>query len=243
MAGRWPPHSNRAVAVGIGKGGSSARVVEAISEGLLSGRYVPGQRLIEADLTRELGVSRGPVREALKRLAGEGMLTITRHRGAFVRAQSRQDVQDTMRVVESLTGLAARQAAENIEQSGGQAKLEQARDKLMALRGQGESLQYFAARRHFYDTIIAIGGNRELARLMPQMQINLLRLQFQPYITERQRARHFKEYELIANAVLAGNATKAERETQMHLHRRRQHLATLPDSAFAAASPEGTTGV
>lgn len=214
---------------------SSTRVVEAINTGLLSGRYVPGQRLIEADLTRELGVSRGPVREALKHLAGEGVLTITRNRGAFVRAQSRPDVQDTMTVLESLTGLAARLAAGKIGELDNKPKLEQARDKLLALRGQGESVEYFAARRHFYDTIIDIGGNRELARLMPQMQINLLRLQFQPYITQTQRDRHFTEYGAIANAILAADAAVAERETRKHLSRRRENLVALPDSAFAAA--------
>lgn len=221
--------------VGTHKNSSSARVVEAINEGLLSGRYVPGQRLVEADLTRELGVSRGPVREALKRLAGEGVLTITRNRGAFVRAQSRRDVQDTMTVLESLTALAARLAAEKIAQSGNKAQLKQACDRLLGLRGQGESVEYFAARRNFYDCIIAIGDNRELARLMPHMQINLLRLQFQPYITQAQRDRHFTEYKAIAKAILAADGTAAELETRKHLSCRREHLVALPDSAFAAA--------
>ncbi|MEM9313567.1 MAG: GntR family transcriptional regulator, partial [Pseudomonadota bacterium] len=68
---------------------SPRRVMNAIITGIEKGRFVPGQRLIEADLTRELKVSRGPVREAFKRLAGEGVLVLSKHRGAFIRAQSR----------------------------------------------------------------------------------------------------------------------------------------------------------
>ena len=66
--------------------------MQAITAGIESGRFVPGQRLTEAELTRQLGVSRGPVREAFKRLAGEGVLDLTRHRGAVVRAQTREEV-------------------------------------------------------------------------------------------------------------------------------------------------------
>ena len=48
---------------------------------------VPGQRLIEVDLTRELQISRGPVREAFKQLAGQGVLVLNRHRGGYIRAR------------------------------------------------------------------------------------------------------------------------------------------------------------
>ena len=69
---------------------SPDRVVDAIiREHPCRATSFPGQRLIEADLTRDYRVSRGPVREALKRLAAEGVLTLTRHRGAYVRAMSR----------------------------------------------------------------------------------------------------------------------------------------------------------
>src|SRR5258708_20335204 len=71
-------------------------VVNAIIRGVHAGRLVPGQRLVEADLTRNLGVSRGPVREALKRLAAEGIVTLNRHRGAFVRAMPRHQLPDTL---------------------------------------------------------------------------------------------------------------------------------------------------
>ncbi|QJX02130.1 GntR family transcriptional regulator [Alcanivorax sp. IO_7] len=92
-------------------------VIEAICKGIGSGRYVPGQRLVEADLTRELGVSRGPVREALKRLAAERIITLTRHKGAYIRSLGREEVRDLLQNIEVLLGLAARLAAQRIDQA------------------------------------------------------------------------------------------------------------------------------
>ncbi len=59
---------------------SPDKVVDAIYRGILMGRFVPGQKLIEADLGLSFGVSRGPIREALKRLSAEGVVESTRHR-------------------------------------------------------------------------------------------------------------------------------------------------------------------
>ena len=93
----------------LGKSTSSPRrVMEVIVSGIENGRFVPGQRLTEADLTHELKVSRGPVREAFTRLAGEGVLVLSKHRGAFVRAQTREEALDMMVVLEVLVGLHGR---------------------------------------------------------------------------------------------------------------------------------------
>src|SRR5512134_3171820 len=84
--------------------------IEAIKSGIFEGRYAPGQRLIEADLTRELSVSRGPLREALGRLVADGLVEIEPYRGAIVARPSREDVANTLQLREVLEGLAARLA-------------------------------------------------------------------------------------------------------------------------------------
>ena len=89
---------------------SSGSVVEEILTGLYDGRYVPGQRLIEADLTRHLKVSRGSVREALSRLSAEGVVKLTLHRGAYIRTLTRAEVRGVLEVTEIIVGLAARLA-------------------------------------------------------------------------------------------------------------------------------------
>jgi DNA-binding GntR family transcriptional regulator len=219
-----------------GRSVSSPRLVmEAIMRGIDAGRFVPGQRLIEADLTRELKVSRGPVREAFKRLAGEGVLTLNRHRGAYIRALSREGVRDTLQVLEVITSLAAKLAARHIDEGDNRERFQEAYDRLMAHASHGETLQFLAERRRFYDTISQIAGNRELHRIMPHMQISLLRLQFQSFITGKQHQYQIQELKAIAEAILAGDAKRAERASKTHLRRRRVSLVNLPDEAYAAA--------
>src|ERR1700716_154277 len=74
------------------------------------GRLAPGQRLVVADVTKMFGVSAGPVREAIRRLTGEGLVDITPHRGATVRQFSTGEVREIFEVREMIEGLAAKLA-------------------------------------------------------------------------------------------------------------------------------------
>lgn len=214
---------------------SPRRVMNAIITGIEKGRFVPGQRLIEADLTRELKVSRGPVREAFKRLAGEGVLVLSKHRGAFIRAQSREEVLDMMSVLEVLAGLAAKLAASHIDEGDSRERLEAAVVAAMREGEEGETFAFLEQRRRFYDTLYYIGGNRELAQMVPRLKIALLRLQFQAFVSRKQHESQLRELSAIAEAVLEGDPKKAERVARAHLRRRRAHIIKLPDEAYAAA--------
>ncbi len=213
---------------------SPDRVVDAIVRSIRSGNYVPGQRLIEADLTRDYRVSRGPVREALKRLAAEGVLTLTRHRGAYVRALSRIEVRDSLMVLEALVGLMANLAARHINEGDNAERMREAHRRLLAFKTDGGAAAFLDERRSFYDTIIQIGGNHELKRMLPLMQIHLLRMQFQAYITPRDREKQFKEYQTITETILAGDPIRAQKIAGLHVRRTRLSLMRLPDEAFPA---------
>jgi DNA-binding GntR family transcriptional regulator len=211
---------------------SPDRVVDAILGSIRSGSFVPGQRLIEADLTRDYRVSRGPVREALKRLAAEGVLTLTRHRGAYVRAMSRGEVRDSLIVLEALVGLMASLAARRIGADENAARMREAHERLLAFKDDGGTAAFLEERRRFYDTIIQIGANLELKRMLPLMQIHLLRMQFQAYITPRDREKQFKEYETITETILRGDTMRAQKVAGLHIRRTRLSLMRLPDEAF-----------
>lgn len=214
---------------------SPQRVVNAVISGIQKGRFVPGQRLIEVDLTRELKISRGPVREAFKRLAGEGVLVLNRHRGAYIRAQTREEVDDTLCVMEVLGGLAAKLAAQSIHKGNNRQRLKETYERMMPQGKQGETFAFLGERRRFYDMLYDIGGNQELQRMIPRMQISLLRLQFQAYVTPEHHEHQLKEVKAIAEAVLSGDAKGAERACREHLQYRRRTMTSFPDEAYAAA--------
>ena len=86
------------------------QVRDRLREDILAGRLEPGAELSEVALAREFGTSRGPLREALGRLAAEGLVTITPRRGAVVTQLSRQEFIDAYQVREALETLAVRLA-------------------------------------------------------------------------------------------------------------------------------------
>jgi DNA-binding GntR family transcriptional regulator len=214
---------------------SPDQLVEALNGGIQSGRYVPGQRLIEADLTAEYGVSRGTVREALKRLAAEGLIELVAHRGAYVRTVARSDMHDILAVLERLATLAAGLAAERIGEADHRARFQAALDRVLQFRAHPEGTALMQARTDFYDTLVQIGGNRELARSMPLIRIHLMRMQFRQMTLVASSHHFFDEYDAVAAAVLAGDTRRAESAMRRHLRRTRARLDRLPDSLFADA--------
>jgi DNA-binding GntR family transcriptional regulator len=213
---------------------SPDQVVAALIRGLQDGRYVPGQRLIEADLTKELKVSRGPVREALKRLAAEGLVSLIPHRGAYIRALTRDEVHDMLVVQEMLTGLAARLAAAVINEGRNREEFREAYQRLLGFRDRADGIAFLEERSRFYGTMIRIGGNRELRRMMPALQLHLLRMQFHRHLTPKDRARQFEEYDALVKAILDNLPNEAERLTRQHIRRTRLSIERLPDEAFAS---------
>src|SRR3982074_2617130 len=88
--------------------------ISALRDAIRDGRVAPGQRLVVADITKMLGVTNGPAREAIRRLTGEGLVEIIPHRGASVREFTSGGVYDISQFREVIEGLAARLAAEKM---------------------------------------------------------------------------------------------------------------------------------
>lgn len=86
------------------------RLVDAIVDGVMAGRYAPGQRLIAADLAEEYGVSRAPIREALHMLAGESVVELIANRGARIRLLSVKERIDFLEFTEAICALGVRLA-------------------------------------------------------------------------------------------------------------------------------------
>lgn len=211
---------------------SSDQIVRDVVRGLYEGRYAAGQRLVEPDLMRRYGVGRGTVREAIKRLAAEGIAVIHAFRGAQIRQLSRVDARNVLLVMELMIGLAARQAAENISSPQAGERFRQSLDALLAFEQAGDSYELVRARNRFYRTMTRVGGNREVERLLPSIQVHLVRAHSR--LPPEQR---FADYRAIAQAVLAGDAVKAEEAARAHIRCTAETLALLPDSAFAPEEP------
>lgn len=212
---------------------SSDRVAATIYNGIFAGRYVPGQKLIEADLAMTLGLSRGPIREALKRLAAEGVVELTRHKGGYIRAMSRQEAIDLLEIVEVLTDLIVRKAAKAAVSPKRAKQVREAFDRIEKYGGASNSnAEWIMQRDNFYDTLIRVGENSQMDRVLPKMRIHLLRLQAEPLMTSKDHADRLKEYEAVTTAILKGDPRAAQRAMRTHLRRMMTRIERLPERAF-----------
>lgn len=213
---------------------SASLIFRDILEGLYEGRFVPGQRLVETDLTRIYNVSRGSVREALNRLAAEGIVALHLHRGAHIRLLTRAEARNIVVLLELLIGLSARLAAEKLKDAGktsvARKKFVQVSEHLLGFDGKPESYDLIRARNRFYNCLVDIGGNDALARVLPSMSVHLIRVQFRAFQKGKDR---FADYRQMSEAVLAGDARRAELAGRRHVRRLGSNLDHLPDAAFA----------
>jgi DNA-binding GntR family transcriptional regulator len=160
-------------------------VVDAIEEGIYQGRYMPGCQLVERDLARDLGVSRIPVREALRRLAALRILEIRPYRGAIVRKLSRSEALDVVEILNALGQLSIEKAVQNIDQGNHGTRLE----KFVVRESKSDSKernvkQWVDLNFPFYQLIAEISGNELVPQLLKQFQLQMYRHRAERWIFE-----------------------------------------------------------
>jgi len=208
------------------------QTVEKIRDAIKHGRYAPGQRLVEADLTLDLGASRGPLREALSRLSAEGLIDIEPYRGAVVRRFSRSDVVELFEVRTALESEAASLAAQRID-IGDHRKLMTAAVKSMgAFRSGDEHSAYPGQNSAFHATIMLIADNSLLAELADQLHTKAYWLQFRQLLTNHTRKTSLADHDAISSAILAGDAKKASNAMRRHIKRSLTATLELPSGLF-----------
>lgn len=214
---------------------TSDRVAEAILYEIRVGRLVPGQHLLEPELTAKLGISRGSLREALKHLAADGIVTLNRFRGAYIATLDRKSVLDLLDTLEPLARLAARLAAVNYQDEKDAARLTASAAALEETQRSGNRGAYLTERRNFYNILVELGDNFELARVMPLSRTDLFRAQVETRQTEEQRKLHAGGYAHIADAVKRRDANAAERAVAEHFDGTRATMRSLPPDVFPGA--------
>jgi len=212
------------------------RAVAAIRDGVHDGRFVPGQRLIEADLIRDLGVGRNTLREALSRLSSDGLIVVEPHRGASIRRLGRQDVAEFYQLREVLEGLGARRAAENIEMPGHRQRFTTALEAMRHATSAAQMPEYIDENTRFHRAIVELAGHTRLLELVDQLEIQTFRVQFRSALArDRTGMREYSaaEHENLAEAILSGDAERAEQTMREHLRHTGDGVMQLPDADFA----------
>ncbi|WP_439609841.1 GntR family transcriptional regulator [Hydrogenophaga sp.] len=191
-------------------------VVSALRERILSGGVPPGERLVEGKLSEELGVSRMPVREALRQLAAEGLVTIEPRRGASVTSFTPQQMRELVEVRATLEGLNAKLAArrhddqqiaemERILEEGTRVSRDGADDAVMLMMNQ-----------RFHDALGSIAANSILQDIMRSLR-DRTALLFAP-LNRSRGPQNWDEHAAILRAVINGDAELASLLAMRHVY-------------------------
>jgi DNA-binding GntR family transcriptional regulator len=198
------------------------RAYSALRGGILDGRYGSGERLGEIEVADELGLSRTPVREALRRLGSEGLVEVQPHRSARVRAWTTQDLAETYELRALLEGLAARRAAARVE-PGMLAELDDLADRMLAAdpsrghRPPGEFTELAALNGRFHGIITAAAGSAQLAATLAGLvQLPLVMRTYHRY-TPAALARSHAHHRELVDALRAGDGAWAESVMRSHV--------------------------
>jgi DNA-binding GntR family transcriptional regulator len=213
-----------------------------IREGILEARFVPGQRLVEIDLMNELGATRSAVREALRRIAADGLVQIERNRGASVRKISRKEVSDILDILDDLSIFAIRKAISRVREPRIRKLVEQSR--AASKRFRKDALQHTHAQDYLYEnarfwqSMTEAAHNPTLAELKFKLQLRLFCIQRQGLVVESTRKKWIAHHEEILDAILARDVQRAVKLVPRASANVREAIMALPDVAFA--SPAGS---
>ncbi len=198
-------------------------VVESIRQAIISGQFPPGMRLMELQLAEEMGVSRTPVREAIRKMELEGLAVMIPRRGAYVADISIKDINEVYEVRTALDVLSAGLAAERIEKS----EIQEMRVLLAEEAALVEAKDYpkiIDNDTAFHDVIYRASGNTRCMNIISNLreQITAIRGRSMPYPGRVEIM--LKEHQAIFDAIAAGKVEKAQEAVRTHMENAEQTL-------------------
>jgi DNA-binding GntR family transcriptional regulator len=180
------------------------------------GRLVPGQRLVEADLVEATGASRSKVREALRRLEAEGLVSIEEFRGASVKRFGPDEVHQIYRARMALEGLAAAECAVRADEAL-RAALRETQAKLDEVEKSGDHDRFAQLNNAWHRMIIEGSGNTYIAQFLTHLTVPIYRLLFATFYSAQRLAEANADHRLITAAIVEGRPADAEQAMRAHI--------------------------
>lgn|SRR5690606_18994480 len=200
----------------IERGDLVDQVVDEIVAAIVTGQFAPGAKLVEMQIGEQLGVSRGPVREAFRRLEQMGLVVKVPYRGTFVATLTVDDIRELHDLRAPLEGLAARLVAEKSDPAATE-RLAGILDAMRRLPPSGDHSRTITLDADFHDTLIALSGHRLLQELWATIGVRLrsflMLKRKRLYQTAHEAA---ALHEAIVEAIAAGDGPAAEKAAYQH---------------------------
>lgn len=191
-------------------------LVSHLRDMIIEGDLPPGTRLHEGQLGEQLGVSRTPLREAIKYLASEGLVELVPSRGAVVKRFSAKDVQDMLTVLQTLEELAGRLACEAATDAE-IAEVRALHDEMVRRYEAGDRMQYYKLNQDIHSAIARLSGNAALADMHAMLQTRLKRIRFIGHEGPEKWAAAVAEHQEMIAALEARDKARLSKVLGLHL--------------------------
>jgi len=204
------------------------RVYDHLRAEILAGRLEPGTELAEVALAEQLGVSRGPLREAIGRLASEGLVTVRPRRGAVVSSLSTEEFLELYQVREALELMAVRLAVPRLG-TDDIAALQALIDEMSTRAERKQVAEFFEANTAFHARLVDASGNAKLVDMYRQLLDQLGRYRRRSLQLRGNLQRSVAEHAAILRAAKRGDAERAAHLMSEHIRVPQRGLKALAD--------------
>lgn len=191
-------------------------VYDELKMKIMLGVISPGTRMMEVELAEDMGVSRTPVREAIRKLEKEGLISIEPRKGAYASTLSSQDMVDILEVRQTMEGLAADLATARLTDQQKHELIQVSQNFNEAVES-GDMEQMIALDTLFHHLIVEGTDNKLLAVMVSQLQDMVLRFRYLYFDDFRRAEKMPEEHKQILDAILAGDPIKARTAADIHI--------------------------
>jgi DNA-binding GntR family transcriptional regulator len=209
--------------------------VTRIRDLIAEGRLEPGSKVSEKQLCELFGISRTPLREALKVLATEGFIVLLPHRGARVAEVTGKDMAELFPVIGALEGLAGELACARITDEAIN-EIRALHHEMLAHYTRGDHAGYFAANQAIHDAIVAAAGNAVLTAMYDSSRGRIRPARFMANVTRERWDEAVREHGEILEALAQRDGVRLRELLQDHIRHTHQALISSTETAAGGAS-------
>ncbi|MDX1710171.1 MAG: GntR family transcriptional regulator [Rhodovibrionaceae bacterium] len=208
-------------------------VAERLRAMIVEGEFVPGERLPERLLCERFGISRTPLREAMKSIAAEGLVKLLPNRGAVIPPITLKELHEAFEVMEALEATAGELACRRIDDAALK-DIRRLHERMLLHYRDGDLQAYFELNQQIHKAIIAAAHNALLSETYRRLSGRVLRARYAANLSGERWAKAIEEHEAILEALEARDSERLGRLLREHLHNK---LAAASQSPAVVQQP------